>query len=132
MKKLQRILVEKKKQSFYMEGNNGGDFILLEQRGDNKLFLKIAQSCVIMFEAFIPVEFLTIVLTQAVMNTNTDLMGKEYKDLPEAMMHFYGRGNLKWTEQLIKKIKTYNTVRPRKIKEPEIKEFIRFMSDEDS
>lgn len=49
---------------FYMEGNNGGDYIQLEQVSEDTVHLKVGHCCVVIFDHIVPVEFLTSILSQ--------------------------------------------------------------------
>jgi hypothetical protein len=54
-----------RKKRLCIEGNNGGDYLLIEPTEDNLLHLKVGSSCVVTIDAIVPVEFITHVLSDA-------------------------------------------------------------------
>ena len=68
----------KKNQAFhgyvFAEGNNGGDFIRLENLEDGMVHLRVGSCCVLLIERAVPVEFLTGIIQNAIFehNGNTD------------------------------------------------------------
>lgn len=52
--------------SFYAEGNNGGDNIQIQSLPDGRIGLKVGHQCVYFVDAVVPVEFLTAAITYAV------------------------------------------------------------------
>lgn len=67
----------KKKQSFngfvFAEGNNGGDFIQIENLEDGIVHLSAGSCCVMIIERAVPVEFITGVLGEAMIAHNGDI-----------------------------------------------------------
>lgn len=61
----------------YVEGNNGGDFLEIVPLDDNLIHLEIGHCCVKSIRAIVPVEFVTAILTNAVL---------EHNGIKEAMM----------------------------------------------
>lgn len=59
--------------SIYLEGNNGGDFLNIQQTqkqiDENTCHIEVGHCCVIPLRAVVPVEYLTALLNQQVMNT---------------------------------------------------------------
>jgi len=51
---------------FYAEGNNGGDYIKISNVKDNMVLLEVGNCCVHTIMHYVPVEFVTLVLTNAV------------------------------------------------------------------
>lgn len=52
----------------YLEGNNGGDILEMEFFDDSTIRLKVVHCCVYTINHIVPVEFLTAVLTKAVVD----------------------------------------------------------------
>ncbi len=50
----------------YIEGNNGGDFIAITDLGDGRIILESGSSCVCTIDAIVPVEFITAILSEAI------------------------------------------------------------------
>lgn len=63
----------------YFEGNNGGDYLKIEVLEDGRLLVQCGHCCVPMFDATVPVEFLTTLISEAV------LKHPNPKDMMEAM-----------------------------------------------
>jgi hypothetical protein len=51
----------------YIEGNNGGDYLQIEPLDDNLMRLEVGHQCARNIEHVVPVEFVTAVLTAAVL-----------------------------------------------------------------
>ena len=51
---------------FYIEGNNGGDYLVIEPLPDGRIHLEVGHCCVIGIDHIVPVEFITSVLSAAV------------------------------------------------------------------
>lgn len=49
-----------------IEGNNGGDFIAITDLGDGRIILESGSSCVRTIDAIVPVEFITAILSEAI------------------------------------------------------------------
>jgi hypothetical protein len=67
----------KKKQQFngfiFAEGNNGGDFIQLENLEDGMVHLRVGSCCVPLIEKAVPVEFLTGIIQNAMFEHNGNI-----------------------------------------------------------
>ena len=67
----------KKKQWFSgfvnAEGNNGGDFIVIEDRGNGLLYIRSGSCCVMTIDAIVPVEFLTSTLERVLLENDLDV-----------------------------------------------------------
>lgn len=50
-----------------IEGNNGGDYLEIKPLGGNLVRLEVGHCCVVTIEHIVPVEFITAVLTEAVL-----------------------------------------------------------------
>lgn len=59
----------------YVEGNNGGDYLKIALAGENLVRLEVGNCCVHTITAIVPVEFITGVLTDAVLRHNGDVPG---------------------------------------------------------
>ncbi|QUH21838.1 hypothetical protein [Alkaliphilus sp. B6464] len=82
----------KKKEQFngfvYADGNNGGDFIKIENMKNGTISLKSGSCCITSIDAIVPVEFLTAILSDKMLEHNGDInsiidsfgWSKEYKD----------------------------------------------------
>lgn len=82
----------KKKEQFegfiHAEGNNGGDFIEIEDLNDGTVSLKVGHCCVMSVDTIVPVEFLTHIITWKMLEYNNDInklidsfeWNKDYKD----------------------------------------------------
>ena len=57
----------------YLEGNNGADYIKIQELADGQLALEVGHCCVITLKHIIPVEWLSAVLSEAVIDTNGDI-----------------------------------------------------------
>lgn len=67
----------KKKEQFngfvFAEGNNGGDFVRIENLEDGIVHLSVGSCCVITMDKVVPVEFITGILTQKMLEHNGDI-----------------------------------------------------------
>ena len=95
-KKWERIQLH----SFIAEGNNGGDYIHItksDSYDDGIVHLEIGHCCVVMVDAYVPVEFITSVFSEISEN------------LPETMSRLwpteYGKG---LSEKIVKHNKHYD------------------------
>ncbi len=108
--------IEEGKQLFSMEGNNGGDYITLKQRSKDTVYIEVGQSCVVTIQHTVPVEWLTIVLTNAVLEASNS----SDEDMVKAALRKYlEKNNKTWFEKLVKKIDFGWYVRPYKKKKQE-------------
>lgn len=55
----------------YLEGNNGGDYFELTVYGDGEIKLEVGHCCVKIIDCYVPTEFLTGALSQAVLNAGS-------------------------------------------------------------
>lgn len=58
----------------YLEGNSGGDNILIKPLEDGRVHLRVGHCCVYVIDHVVPVEFLTAILATAITNTVEDAM----------------------------------------------------------
>ena len=65
-----------KKETFTMEGNNGGDYISLEQIDNDTMYFEVGSSCVVIIRCKIPVAVLTGILSGLLCEENTDDLKK--------------------------------------------------------
>ena len=63
--------------SVYLEGNKGGDFVEITPMKCERVYLRCGCSCVMMIDAIVPNEFLSIVLNDCIMQHGSV---KEYLD----------------------------------------------------
>lgn len=57
----------KQSERIYVEGNNGGDYLLMRPLGDNRVFLEIGSCCVVTIRHIVPIEFVTGALTEFIL-----------------------------------------------------------------
>ncbi len=57
--------------SIRLEGNNGGDYFLIQQLSDGRLHLEVGHCCVIIFDSVIPVEVFTLLINQAMISSGS-------------------------------------------------------------
>ena len=50
----------------HLEGNNGGDYLVIEPLPDGRIHLEVGHCCVVDIDHIVPVEFITSVLSAAV------------------------------------------------------------------
>ena len=73
-KRLIKKMMKKQHNGFiFAEGNNGGDFIQLENLEDGMVHLKVGSSCVLLIEKAVPVEFLTGIIQNAIFEHNGNI-----------------------------------------------------------
>ena len=60
-------MLEPNTKTLYLEGNNGGDYLRLESLDDGTVRVDCGHCCVPMFDAVVPVELLTTLIAQAVL-----------------------------------------------------------------
>lgn len=53
-------------ESIRVEGNNGGDYIEIREREDDRIHLEVGHNCVKIIDHVVPVEFLTLALAALV------------------------------------------------------------------
>lgn len=67
----------KKKEAFngfvYAEGNNGGDYIKIENKKDGLIHLEVGSSCIVLLDKIVPVEFMTGVLNNTMFENDFDI-----------------------------------------------------------
>lgn len=67
----------KKRQEFdgfvYSEGNNGGDFIEIENLSNDRIKLKSGHCCIMSIDAIVPTEFLSALLSTTMLKHNNDI-----------------------------------------------------------
>lgn len=81
----------------YIEGNKGGDYLKITPLEGNLLRLEVGNCCVITVRHIVPVEFLTILLTEATM----------YKDIKEIITEYWGKNpaNAEFAKSLAEQVK---------------------------
>lgn len=90
------ILNKQPKQFLRVEGNNGGDFIEIHDVGNGKINLKSGSCCVMSIDTIVPVEFLTAILSEKMMEYDggieaiIDSFGwdKKYKNELKNMVYY--------------------------------------------
>lgn len=89
-RKIKKMLKKKNEFNGFVraEGNNGGDFIEIENLSDGKIRLKSGSCCVMSIDSIVPVEFLSAILMEKMTQNNMDIKaiingfewGKEFKE----------------------------------------------------
>lgn len=72
----------------FAEGNKGGDFIEMTLLENGRVYLRVGSCCVTTIDSVVPVEFLTGVLTEAMLSNGNSIhtvidsliWSQEYKD----------------------------------------------------
>ena len=86
----------------YVEGNNGGDIIEIEEKTNGLIRLSSASCCVYNINATVPVEFITAIIGDKMLEHNGDINSvidsfewdDEYKDILKSKVK-----KLKWYER---------------------------------
>jgi ABC-type uncharacterized transport system auxiliary subunit len=55
--------------NFYAEGNNGGDYFHIQQLDSGDIHLEVGHCCVKVVDSIIPIEFLTLALSEIVVSS---------------------------------------------------------------
>lgn len=66
--------MKKKQNTFWSTGNNRGDFIEVEELGEGILHIRIGHRCVTTLDEIVPIEFLTAILSQTMLQNNNDVL----------------------------------------------------------
>jgi hypothetical protein len=57
----------------FAEGNNGGDFIKIQNEEEGSINLEVGSCCVMIIDKVVPVEFLTGIIQNAMFENNFDI-----------------------------------------------------------
>lgn len=63
----------KRKQKIYLEGNNGGDYLKIEQKEGEMMLLEVGSCCVASIAKTLPVQVVTAALTEWILKHNNDI-----------------------------------------------------------
>lgn len=66
-RRIKKRLRDTRQPSVYLEGNKGGDFVEITPMKGERVYLRCGCSCVMMIDAIVPNEFLSIVLNDCIM-----------------------------------------------------------------
>lgn len=59
--------------SINVEGNNGGDILEIVDNKDGTIYLRSGHCCVISVDKIVPVEFLTAIISEVMLNHNNNV-----------------------------------------------------------
>jgi hypothetical protein len=104
-KRLSKKVLKRKnlqKGYIYADGNNGGDIIEIEEKGNGLIRISSASCCVYDLNAIVPTEFITAIINNKMLEHNGDInsvidsfaWNAEYKDKLKSKVR-----KLKWYER---------------------------------
>lgn len=87
----------KQTKEIYIEGNNGGDYLKITKLENNLLHLEVGNCGVVTVRHIVPVEFLTILLTEAT----------TYDSIQEIILKYWGNrpDNVDFARSLAEQVK---------------------------